>query len=64
MAFKQLADRFYRFSTVKQTRVKRRPIVNENNAAAILAFSVLNICHIAINFQYKCIIFLLHNAKS
>ena len=29
MAFKWLADRFYRFGTVKQTRVKRRPIVNE-----------------------------------
>ena len=42
MAFKQLADRFGRFGTVKQTRVKRRPIVNENNAAAILAFSALN----------------------
>ena len=42
MALKWLADRFCRFGTVKQTRVKRRPIVNENNAAAILAFAALN----------------------
>ena len=42
MAFKRLAERFCRFGTVKQTRVKRRPIVNENNAAAILAFAALN----------------------
>ena len=42
MSFKRLADRFCRFGTVKQTRVKRRPIVNENNAAAILAFAALN----------------------
>ena len=42
MAFKRLADRFCRFGTVKETRVKRRPIVNENNAAAILAFAALN----------------------
>ena len=42
MAFKQLGDRFCRFGTVKQTQVKRRPIVNEKNAAAILAFSALN----------------------
>ena len=42
MAFKRLADRFCRLGTVKQTRIKRRPIVNENNAAAILAFSALN----------------------
>ena len=42
MAFKRLADRFCRLGTVKQTRVKRRPIVNENNAAAILAFAALN----------------------
>ena len=35
----RLADRFCRFGTVKQTRVKRRPIVNENNAAAIIAFA-------------------------
>ena len=42
MAFMQLADRFCRFGTVKQTRVKRRPIVNESNAAAILAFATLN----------------------
>ena len=42
MAFKRLADRFCRFGTVKQTRVKRRPIVNENNAAAILVFAALN----------------------
>ena len=27
---------------MKKTRVKRRPIVNENNAAAILAFAALN----------------------
>ena len=42
MACKRLADRFYCFGTVQQTRVKRRPIVNENNAAAILAFAALN----------------------
>ena len=41
MAFKRLVDRFCRFGTVKQTRVKRRPIVNENNAAVILAFAAL-----------------------
>ena len=40
--FKRLANRFCRFGTVKQTRVKCRPIVNENNAAAILAFAALN----------------------
>ena len=39
---KRLADRFCRFGIVKHTRVKRRPIVNENNAAAILAFAALN----------------------
>ena len=43
MAFKRWSDRFCRFGTVKQTRVKRRPIVNENNAAAILAFAALNL---------------------
>ena len=42
MAFKRLVDRFCRFGTVKETRVKRRPIVNENNAAAIVAFAALN----------------------
>ena len=42
MAFKRLADRFCRFGTVKQTRVKRLPIVDGNNAAAILAFAALN----------------------
>ena len=42
MAFKRLANSFYRIGAVKQTRVKRRPIVNENNAAAILAFDALN----------------------
>ena len=42
MAFKRLADRFCRFGTVKQTRVKRRPIFNENNVAAILAIASLN----------------------
>ena len=42
MAFKRLADRFCRFDTVKQTRIKRRPIFNEKNAAAILAFAALN----------------------
>ena len=42
IAFKRLADRFCRFGTVKQTRVKRQPIVNENNTAAILAFAALN----------------------
>ena len=43
MAFKRLVDRFCRFGSVKQARVKRRPIVNENNAAAILAFATLNL---------------------
>ena len=38
----RLAGRFCRFDTVKQTRVKRRPFVNENNAAAILALDALN----------------------
>ena len=42
MAFQRLADSFCRFGTVKQTRVKRRTIVNENNAAAILAFDTPN----------------------
>ena len=42
MACKRLADRFCRFGTVKQTRDKRRPILNENNAASILAFAALN----------------------
>ena len=42
MAFERLANRFCRFGTVKQTRVKRRPIVNENNAAAILSIVALN----------------------
>ena len=42
MAFKRLADRFCYFGTVKQTRDKRQPIVNENNAAAILASAALN----------------------
>ena len=42
VTFKRLADRLYRFGTVKQTRVKRRPIVNENNVAAVLAFAALN----------------------
>ena len=42
MAFKRLADRFCRFGTVKKTQVKRQPIVNENNAAAILAFTAFN----------------------
>ena len=42
MAFKQLAECFCRFGTVKQTRVKRRPIVNKNKAAAILAFAAPN----------------------
>ena len=42
MAFKRLSDCLCRFGTVKQTRVKRRPIVNKNNAAAFLAFAVLN----------------------
>ena len=42
MTFKRLADRFCRFGTEKQTRVKRRPIVNENNAPAVLAFAALN----------------------
>ena len=30
------------FGAEKQIRVKRLPIVNENNAAAILAFAALN----------------------
>ena len=42
IAFQRLTDRFCRFGTVKQTPVKRRPIVNENNAAAILAFAAPN----------------------
>ena len=42
MAFNRLADRFCRLGTVKQTRAKRRTIVNENNAAAILAFAAIN----------------------
>ena len=42
MAFKRLADRFCHVGTVKQARVKRRPIINENNAATILAFAALN----------------------
>ena len=42
IAFKRLADRFCRFGTVKQTRVKRRPIINENNASAVIAFAALN----------------------
>ena len=42
MAFKQLTDRFCCIGTVKQTRVKRRPIANKNNAAAILTFAALN----------------------
>ena len=42
MAFKRLADRFCRFDTEKQTGVKGRPIINENNAAGILAFAALN----------------------
>ena len=41
-AFERLVDRFCRFGTVKQTRVKRRPIVDKNNAAAISAFAELN----------------------
>ena len=39
---KRLADQFCRFGTIKQTRVKRRPIVNETNAAVILALAALN----------------------
>ena len=42
IAFERLDARFCRFGTVKQTRVKRRSIVNENNVAAILAFAALN----------------------
>ena len=42
MAFKRLADRLCRLGTAKQTRVKRRSIVNGNNAAAILAFAAMN----------------------
>ena len=40
--FRILADHFCRFGTVQKTRVKRRPIVNENNAAAILGSVALN----------------------
>ena len=43
MAFKRLADRFCRFGTVKKTRVKRRPIVNEKSG--ISQRSVLRILH-------------------
>ena len=43
MTFKRLADRFCRLDTVKQPRVERQPIVNENNAPAILAFAALNL---------------------
>ena len=43
MAFRRLVDRFCRFGTVKQIRVKHRPIVNKNNAAPILASSALNL---------------------
>ena len=39
---KRSADHFCPFGTVKQTRAKRRSIVNENNAADILAFAALN----------------------
>ena len=42
MALEGLADLFCCFGTVKQTRVKRRPVINENNAAAVLAFAALN----------------------
>ena len=42
MAFNRLAGRFCSLCIVKQTRVKRRPIVNENNVAAIIAFAALN----------------------
>ena len=42
MTFKRLADHFCRFGTVKQTQVKRRKNVNENNAATILAFAAVN----------------------
>ena len=42
MAFKRIADSFCRFGTVKQTRVTRRPIVNQNIADAILVFAALN----------------------
>ena len=41
MAFKRLSDRFCRFGTVKQTRFKRRPIVNEKNTASISAFAAI-----------------------
>ena len=34
MAFQRLAYRFCRFGTVKQTRVKHRPIVNEKRTGA------------------------------
>ena len=45
------SDHFCRFGTVKQTRVKRRTIVNENNAAAILAFAALNHMQAAAKWQ-------------
>ena len=43
MALKRLADRFCRFGAVKQTQVKRRSIVNENNGAALSAIATLNL---------------------
>ena len=43
MALKRLADRFCRFGILKQTRVKRQPIVDENNAAPILGLAALNL---------------------
>ena len=55
IAFKRLADRFCRFGTVKQTRFKRRSIVNESNAAAILAFAALN-PHVRSRQMEKCVI--------
>ena len=54
MAFKRLVDRFCRFGTVKETRVKRRPIVNENNAAAILAFASRNPHASSRQMEKKC----------
>ena len=69
MAFKPLADRFRRLGTVKQTRVKRRPIVDENNSAAILTFAALNPYESSRQMEKKsgisqrCVLRILHQHK-
>ena len=69
MAFKRLADRFFRFGIVKQTQVKRRSIVNENNAAAILDFAALNTHASSRQMEKKsgisqrCVLRILHQHK-